>query len=399
MTILGLGTGDALFLLLVVPPSLLWCSALWVALRVRRAIPELRHLNVPSPKSWPRLSVIVPARDEALDAEAAARSRLATDYPEVELVLVNDRSSDETGGIFDRLAETDARVKAVHVRELPEGWLGKVWAMQKGLDVANGEWILFTDADVHLSPDALRRAVAWCESRKLDHLTALPQLPQGGWLLDAAFAAFGRLFSLGTRMWEAGDPESKTAIGVGAFNLVRRTALDRIGGMKHLQLDVADDVMLAVLLKQSGARAGVVNGRRAVMLDWYRSLPEMMRGLEKGLYAYAGRCQLWRMLMVGTLALLLEAAPWVGLFVPHGWIWLKVLCGLALISGIAASILTERWMGRSARTALTLPLGGLILFTIFVRAGWLGWRRGGVLWRGRLYPTALLKEHMAREDR
>lgn len=388
-----------LFLLLVVPASVCWCCATWIALRVRRAIPELRKLDSPPPERWPRLSIIVPARDEAQDVEAAARSRLATDYPDFELVLVDDRSSDETGTIIDRLAADDARVTAVHITELPEGWLGKVWAMQKGLDVATGEWVLFTDADVHLSPDALRRAVAWCESQGLDHLTALPQLPQGGWLLDAAFAAFGRIFSIGTRLWQVANPDSKTSVGIGAFNLVRRTALDRIGGLKHLQLDVADDVVLAMLLKRSGARAGVVNGRESVMLEWYRSLGEMMCGLEKGLFAYAGRCQLWRMIAAGLFALIFEAAPWLALLVPHGRPWLHVLGGLAVLSAAIAHVLTERWMGRSPRTVLTMPLGGLILFTMFLRSGWLGWRRGGVLWRGTLYPSALLREHMAREGR
>ncbi|MHC4844848.1 MAG: glycosyltransferase [Planctomycetota bacterium] len=394
-----MSVGEILFLLLVVPASLCWCCATPIAWRVRRAIPELRHLDTAAPEAWPRVSVIVPARDEVLDVEDAARSRLSTDYPEFELVLVDDRSADGTGEIIDRLAAADPRVTAVHVKELPEGWLGKVWAMHKGLEIAAGDWVLFTDADVHLSPDALRRAIAWCENRQLDHLTALPQLPQGGWLLDAAFAAFGRVFSMGTRMWAVGDPNSKTAVGVGAFNLVRRSALDRIGGLKHLQLDVADDVMLAVLLKRSGARAGVVNGRETVTLHWYRSLGELVRGLEKGLFAYAGRCQMWRMLAAGTLGLLFEAAPWLALFVPHGMAWLHVIGGLAVLSAVSAHILTERWMGRSPRSVITMPLGALILFTLFVRTGWVGWRRGGVLWRGTLYPSALLREHMAREGR
>src|SRR6185369_2740694 len=108
-------------------------------------------------------SVVVPACNEARTIERALTSLLAQDYPDLEIVLVDDRSSDETGAIIEHLAASDRRISAIHVRELPAGWLGKVHALQRGLERARGELVLFTDADIHFAPGALRRAVAWVE--------------------------------------------------------------------------------------------------------------------------------------------------------------------------------------------------------------------------------------------
>ncbi|HTE05346.1 MAG TPA: glycosyltransferase, partial [Planctomycetota bacterium] len=203
---------------------LLWLAMAAAMVRVLAVVPVLGRLTPPAPARWPPLSLVVPARDEQDGLLDAARSRLASDYPALELVLVDDRSRDGTPALVDALAAEDGRVLALHVRELPAGWLGKVHAMEVGARAAAGEWLLFTDADVHLAPGALRAAVALCEERGADHLVVLPQIWSSGALLDAVVASFGRLFVLGCRLWAVSDPESTASTGVGAFNLVRRSA-------------------------------------------------------------------------------------------------------------------------------------------------------------------------------
>ncbi|MER2561069.1 MAG: glycosyltransferase [Myxococcaceae bacterium] len=164
-----------------------------LAVRATLKLPRLKHLDPPAPASWPTVSLLVPARDEAQGLEAALRSKLALDYPALQVVLIDDRSTDETGAIADRLAANDPRLLAVHVRELPEGWLEKVNALQRGLEQSSGEWLLLSDADIHYAPDTLRRAIAHCETRGLDLLCALPTFTAPTPLVNACLAAFAPL--------------------------------------------------------------------------------------------------------------------------------------------------------------------------------------------------------------
>jgi hypothetical protein len=376
---------------------LYWVWVTLAGLRTVRRVPHLDTWPLPADARWPKLSVISPACDEADTLRAAATDRLASDYPDVEFVLVDDRSRDGTGAIVDELAAADARIRPLHVRELPEGWLGKVHALETGLRAARGEWILFSDADVHFAPDALRRAVALAQDRGLDHLAVMPHLLPTTPLLDALVSTFGRHFILMVRPWAVEDPRSKASVGVGAFNLVRRTALQRLGGLQRLRLAVADDIALGVLLKASGARQGLAISRRAVFLRWYDSLGAMARGLEKGLFAYAGRCEPWRLLLAAIVVLFLDLSPWLALLLPHGVPWLTVLGGVMAAAALVGAALGERWSGRSLRAAWLQPVGPLLFAWVVLRAAFVGWRRGGVLWRGTLYPSALLREALSWE--
>jgi glycosyltransferase involved in cell wall biosynthesis len=371
--------------------------AIAMMIRTVRAVPVLEALPpgaAPDPPRWPSLSVITPACDEADTLPAAMASRLASDYPDLELVLVDDRSRDGTGRVVDELA-ADPRVVPVHVRELPEGWLGKVHAMQVGLGRARGEWLVFSDADVHYAPGALRRTVAFAEAQRLDFLAVMPQLEDATPATNAAVAAFSGIFALTMRPWKVADPDSDAAIGVGAFNMVRRSALDRSSGFRALRLEVADDLGLGAVLKQSGARCAVANGRGLIRLCWYPTLRAMAAGLEKGLFAHAGRCENWRMQCFALLLLVREVLPWAALLSSRPAIaWLG---GLTLGLGLLTAAYALRWAGRPGREALLLPLGGVLMAWIVARAGIMGRRRGGVLWRGTLYPSALLREAMSWE--
>lgn len=372
---------------------LYWLVGLVLAVRVVRAVPVLARSTAPPPSQWPRVSLIIPARDEAEQIEAAVRSRLAEGYPNLELILVDDRSSDGTAEIVDRLAAADQRVRATHIDHLPDGWLGKVYAMHVGSQLATGDWLLLSDADVHLAPGTLQRVIAFVTQRRLDHLAIVPELWPAGFVIDAVLATFIRVFSITARMWAVADQRSRASVGIGAFNLVRRSALDRAGGFHRLRLEIVDDAALGQIVKHSGARSAVANGRGLVALHWYRSLADMATGVEKSVYAVLGRFSALRLAVVCLGFILLELAPLVGLLFPPSPA-LVALASTGLLAAIVTQIIPSVWTRRPLLPAILYPLGSLLLVAVALRAGVLAVHRGGLLWRGRLYPTELLRQGM-----
>jgi hypothetical protein len=368
---------------------------LWMfvgTLRVVRGVPLLAQVDPPPPQIWPKLSIVIPACNEAASLESALRSVLEQDYPELEIILIDDRSSDGTAAIVDRMAAADGRVLAIHVEQLPEGWLGKVHALDLGAQKAGGSWLLFTDADVHMAPGALRRAMAYAARRSIDHLAAVPDLWPSSLPVDAVMALFGRAFVVAMRLWAVADPKSDAAVGIGAFNLVRREALRQSPGFSWLRMEVGDDMGLGMMLKQSGARSCLVNARGLLGLHWYRTLGEMAHGAEKA-YATAARCSLARVLVLCVVLVAMEWAPLAALaacatgFQPvrqvPGLLW----PGIAMLAAaVGSSVVLARWSKSRLLPALLFPLAAVIVAGIMLRSGWLGHRRGGIVWRGTLYP-------------
>ncbi|MCA1734075.1 MAG: glycosyltransferase, partial [Acidobacteria bacterium] len=194
---------------------------------------------------WPRVSVVVAGRNEEAAVEDAVVSLLALDYPDLEIVFVNDRSDDATGSILDRLAASDPRLRVIHVTELPEGWLGKNHALHLGAARASGTVLLFTDADVMFEPSTLRRAVRYLLDRNLDHLAASPRIVVRSPIVGMFVASFGLFFSIFSKPWRASGPNPKHHVGIGAFNLVKSSTYRRVGGHEPIRMRPDDDMKLA----------------------------------------------------------------------------------------------------------------------------------------------------------
>jgi len=370
-----------------------WGWAAWCAFRTLRGVPLLRCLQPPEPQRWPRLSVIVPACNEERDLGDALRTLLAEDYPDLEVVAVDDRSTDGTGAIIDRVAASDDRLKALHLAELPEGWLGKPHALRCGLRESTGDFVLFTDADVRFASGTLRTAVAHCIEHRIDHLTAFPDVQPHLPLLDDAMAMFVRQnLIVNNRPWAVRDPRSGAYLGIGAFNLVRRSAFERTEGLEWLRMEVAEDLGVGLMMKRSGARCDVVGGYGSVGLQWYRSLAEAARGGEKA-YAAAGY-NILRALGIAPSILAVELAPAVGpmllawpAFRSAGFVGMGVL-----LAYLTWALLLRLWAGDRLLPALFGPLTAPVFVALFLRACVLGWLRGGITWRGTTYVTADLRQ-------
>ena len=242
-------------------------AAIWLSrlIAAARGIPKIAEISGPE---WdlapvdatgrtPRVSIVVCALNEEAKIEPALRSLLELDYPDYEVVAVDDRSTDNTGTIMDRIAdeylgEGHHHLRVVHVAELPPGWLGKVHAMWNATDVATGDLDLFTDADVVFSRDALRRAIAYAEKDRADHVVLFPTMLMYTWDERMMIAFFQAMFVFGHRPWKTADPKARDHMGVGAFNLIRRSTYEAIGTYERMRLSVVDDMKLGELVKQGG---------------------------------------------------------------------------------------------------------------------------------------------------
>jgi len=359
--------------------------AVWLTLRA----PLLDPL-APNTADLPPLSVVIAARDEEERIAEAAVSLLAQDYPNLEVILIDDRSSDRTGAILDDLATNEPKLKVIHIETLPEGWLGKVYGLHVGITQARGDWILFSDADVHFAPNTLRRAVAHAQRRGLDHLALFPHMISSGFWHEAVMAAFRVFFLIGTRLHEVDDPNKPTALGEGGFNLFRRTVFDRTPGMAWLKDEVVDDVGLARMLKGAGGRNGWGFAGEAVSLVWYPSLKAMFFGLEKNLFGAVAHYSYLRLGLQITAMWGLAAAPILALFQPEGWIQGLGVAAL-LLTATGAAVAKVRF-GMDLLPSLAAPLGQFVVGVMMLHAGYRCWRQGGVNWRGTIYPVETLKQ-------
>lgn len=375
---------------------MIWFAALVLALTVGLGAEvilggrRLRRLADLPPRAGaaPRVSLVVAARDEARHIESAVRSMLGQRYPDLELVVVDDRSSDGTGPILDRLAREDGRLTVVHVDRLPAGWLGKNHALARGAERATGAWLLFTDADVHLHPEAVSRAVRYAEEHGVDHLAVAPDLELPGFLLRAFGVHFVVSFLAFARPWRAREPTSRAFVGVGAFNLVRREAYEGVGGHRPIALRPDDDMKLGKILKRAGFRQDALWGRGAVAVEWYRSFGELQRGLEKNLFAGVE----YR----AVLSILGGLAQLAGGVAPLALLPLAPPLGQALLlaqvgatAGIAAH--AARRTGTTPLVALVYPVVVVLFVFVLWRTMVLNLLQGGIRWRGTFYPLDLLK--------
>ncbi|MFO0627328.1 MAG: glycosyltransferase family 2 protein [Polyangiales bacterium] len=368
---------------------LAWLWGAYAIWRTRRDVPRLADDASPDPARWPTVSLIVPARDEAGEVEAALRARLAEGYPALEVVAVNDRSTDDTGAILDRLAAEDPRVRVIHLETLPAGWLGKLHAMHQGILASTGEWVLLSDADVHYAPGTLRRVLAACEAHHLDHFAALPTFRAQSPLLDAVIDVFGRNLILAGRLWQVPDPKSPVAVGGGLFNLFRREAYDRTPGLPWLKLEVADDVALAQMLKAHGARSAVYETLGRVSLDFYPSVGDYVRGVEKNFFAILGQFSMVKLTLACLVTLLVEFGWAAGLLHPSPAA--RAVAGLTCALMFVTSGAAARTMGRSLTRLPLVPVATVVFTYAAMRSGIVAHRRGGVAWRGTLYSIDELR--------
>ncbi len=311
--------------------AIFWLShGLLVAYGATR-LPWVKDFSTSPDSECPRISILFGARDEEEKLPAALATLMAIDYPSLEVIAVDDRSQDATGRILDAFAEAHPRLRVVHVTQLPAGWLGKPHALQKAYEASTGEWLLFTDADVRFKPDVLRRAMALVKARKVHHLTLLCDVEMVGFWETVLITFFGLGFHLGTDPARVSNPRSSRYVGVGAFQLLRRTAYEASGTHKRLAMEVVDDMKLGKIVKQAGFRSICGVAQDFVTVRWHAGLANLVRGVTKNFFASAGY-QLWLVAAKLAALLMMNVAPFVGVILAHGWS--RLLCAVAVIIAV-----------------------------------------------------------------
>jgi glycosyltransferase involved in cell wall biosynthesis len=364
--------------------------------------------NPVSPAGNPRVSIIVPARNEQDIIEQALNTLLALDYDNYEVIAVNDRSDDSTGEIMERLARNqnprpvsaksgETRLghppvlRVIYHTELPAGWLGKTHAMWTAAKQATGDWLLFTDADVLFKPDSLRRALSYAESVPADHVVLFPRMimKRPGEFMMIAF--FQTMFMFGHRPWKVADPSTDDHMGVGAFNLVRRRVYDAVGTYQALRMEVLDDMKLGKVVKKAGFAQRNVFGRDLISIRWAHGAMGVVENLTKNFFAVLS-FQWWRTLISAFGLAFLNFGPFLGVFLAPGWARVPYAVALGSILVI--------YVGMSWRSAvppyyfLLHPVSTALFIYTLLRSMALTLWNDGIVWRGTKYPLDELRKGM-----
>jgi len=351
-------------------------------------LPWIKDFPPASDGDCPRVSILFAARDEEEKLAAALATLMEIDYPNLEIVAVDDRSKDATGRILDEFAAAHPRLRVVHITQLPSGWLGKPHALQKAYEASAGDWLLFTDADVRFKPDVLRRAIALAKARNLDHLTLIGDVEMVGFWETVLMTFFGMAFHIATDPYRVSNPNSRAYIGVGAFQLLKRAAYEASGAHRRLAMEVVDDMKLGKIVKQAGFCSGAGIAQDFVVVRWHAGLGNLIRGVTKNFFASAGyNLGLVAAQVVGLM--MMNLLPFVGVIFAHGWI--RMFCAIAALIAVGFQAGVAIVMRVSPLYALTHPLGGLLFCYMLLRSTVVTLWRGGIIWRDTFYPLEDLK--------
>jgi chlorobactene glucosyltransferase len=359
------------------------------------------HLDIvvepaPPPTEAPLISVCVPARNEARNIRACVESILAQDYPNFEVLVLEDRSTDATPEILRQLSAQSDKLKVIGGSDLPKGWAGKPHALLQASDKAGGIWLCFVDADTLLSPAALSSCYTKAIETNADMFTIMTFQILGSFWEKVVMPIVMTALSVGFSPRKVNDPNSRDAIANGQFILIKRSVYDAIGGHESVKDQIVEDKAIAEQVKWNGHRLIVANGYPVARTRMYTSLPEMWEGWTKNIYL--GLSDQPSLMLLGVFgafilvvaALVLPLWPLLGLFwysQGGGWLALTVIVESLVLWAIVIQARARVAIGMriSPWYALTLPLGAAVFGTIMFASTWKVLSGQGVRWKGRIY--------------
>lgn len=361
------------------------------------------HLDIvveptPPPSSAPVISVCIPARNEERNIRACVEAVLAQDYPNFEVIVLDDRSTDSTAAILADIATGDLRLRSIHGSDLPKDWAGKPHALFQASAFAHGAWLCFIDADTFISPATLSSCYAKALETQADMFTIMTFQVMGSFWEKVVMPLVMTGLSAGFSPRKVNDPNRKDAIANGQFILINRAVYDAIGGHESVKASIVEDKAISEQVKWNGYRLIVADGMQLARTRMYTSLSEMWEGWTKNIYLGL-RDQPSLMALGGfgaflalVVSVVLPAWPLFGLLWylnGGGWMALTIILqSLTLWAHmIYARSMIARKMGISPWYSLSAPLGAAVFGAMMLTSAWNVLSRKGVTWKGRVYPT------------
>ena len=336
----------------------------------------------------PLLSIIVPARNEERQIAECVRSLLAQRHPNFEVIVVDDRSTDATREVLRAIERESPKLQVVDGADLPQGWVGKPWALVQGVERASGTWLLFTDADTHHDPTASVDAMHTALRGGYDALSVLTQQTMRS--LGERVALPSILWTIALGIGALDDVNNPRKTGVAIFNgqyvLFRREAYDALGGHAAVRGEIAEDLELARLVKRDGRfRSLLAVGDGGVRTRMYRSFGELWSGFVKN-FALGVRGRPF--LAAAAIVYFALLAP----VTPLAVVWFAIagryaecaIVGGAMVIAMASAGMGMQRLRLGAGSAAWLPVGMTVMLGIFITS-LVRHARGGVTWRGRRY--------------
>jgi chlorobactene glucosyltransferase len=382
------------------PYVLLSTLALLISIAITYWVHSRVHMDIivhpappPTDQSHPLISILVPARNEARNIRHCVEALLGGTYPNTELIVIDDRSTDRTSQILAELAGENPTLQVVHGKDLPSGWAGKPHALVQGVAVADGEWLCFVDADTFARPELIASAYAAAREHQADLFTLLTDQELGTFWEKAILPLVFTGLSFGFPAQRVNNPDKPDAIASGQFLLIKRSVYEATGGHIAVRDRIDEDKALAEIVKGAGYRLILADGRLLARTRMYTSLPEMWEGWTKNIFLGL-RDRLGLLTFGATVALLgaLALPAWlltgIGWYLAGGSLPAIVVTVEALL--IWGYLLYKRAAAAQAFNisplyALTLPLGTAIFAAMMFASTMKVLSGKGVTWKGRTY--------------
>jgi len=380
--------------ILVTVSLFIWMYQLYALIRSIKSVKVLDKFKYKPLTDPPKVSVIMTACNEEASIEKALASRLSDTYSNIEFIIVNDRSTDRTLKVIRKTVGSDKRVKVVNIKELPQGWLGKLNALQKGVEASSGQWLLFSDADIIVRSGVMGQVMAHAVENDLQHVAMLPSFSPISFFADAGVSAIIRTVVFGSQPWKIGKKDSDWATGSGSFNLVKRSMLEKIGGFEAIKMDVIDDMALGQKLAKAGAKPGMIFGRKKVSVKWYNSTSELFNGVGRTLFAGMGRFSGLRLTLIALVPYFFDMLPYSAFFASNS-AYVKAVSVLTVVISLIVTYSLNLHLGHSIVSVLFPPISHTVAFFICIYSSIVNSYRGGISWKGIFYDSKILKERMS----
>lgn len=382
----------------------LWGATLLVqALQPADEVPLVDAILTPPPngaEAWPFVSIIVPARNEARNLPRLLPSLLGQRYPNFELIIVDDQSTDDTPLILAEWMRRDSRLRVVHGGVLPPGWKGKPHAMQQGVDSAKGEWFLFTDADTNHSPMSLSSSISHALLNNIDLFTIGPHFELGGiaekLIMPVAYEGISVLYPPA----RVNDPQSPNAIANGQYIMIKKSVYNAAGGVERVKGQIAEDLEFGKAIKSDGYKLRMGDGRRLMSVRMYTNLAEVWEGWSKNVVLsfkgnpLQGFLAVQGVMQISLMPLVMVRWAWLAWRTAKKTrakedsayaAWVSALAFAGAFMPLAYRNRIDRMLGISPLWTLTQPIGGIMFILIMASSVWRLITGKGVTWKGRTY--------------